>query len=157
MESYEDFLKFYKLCEQKFGMSVSDIEIALEERAAYVATGLTPEEIMRLNQMMTAVIAMRPETARQLADYVFGRSPSIRTVEDLLGMILDLKIELAGFQRCENSQPCEYCDGVPSRYKTIRAEGFYQATADEIYNPEMPVCFCPNRGRKLEPREAWEL
>lgn len=56
----------------------------------------------------------------------------------------------------EKKEPCEYCDGVPSRYKTIRAEGFYQTAADEVFNPETPVCFCPNCGRKLdhEPKEV---
>jgi len=48
---------------------------------------------------------------------------------------------------------CEYCDDVPSRYKSIRAEGSYQTAADDIYDPEIDVNFCPNCGRPLtEPK-----
>jgi len=48
---------------------------------------------------------------------------------------------------------CEYCDDVPSKYKGIRAEGFYQTAADDVYNPEIDVNFCPNCGRPLaEPK-----
>jgi hypothetical protein len=45
---------------------------------------------------------------------------------------------------------CEFCKDVPSRYRGIRAEGFYQVAADEVYNPELQVSFCPVCGKRLE-------
>jgi len=45
---------------------------------------------------------------------------------------------------------CEYCEDVPSRYRAIRAEGFYQKATDDEYNPEIQVNYCPNCGVKMK-------
>lgn len=53
-------------------------------------------------------------------------------------------------EKAEREKGCEFCEDVPSRYRGIRAEGFYQVAADEVYNPELQVNFCPVCGKRLE-------
>lgn len=56
----------------------------------------------------------------------------------------------AELAQAEREKGCEFCEDVPSRYRGIRAEGFYQVAADEVYNPELQVSFCPVCGKRLE-------
>lgn len=68
--------------------------------------------------------------------------------------LLDKKFVLEALrEKVEREKGCEYCENVPSRYRAIRAEGFYQVAADEVDNPELQVTFCPVCGRKLTIKE----
>jgi hypothetical protein len=78
----------------------------------------------------------------------YARSPKTRYLMALCMADAALRAQ----QERLNPKPCGYCENVPSRYKAIRAEGFYQEAVDDIYNPELEVNYCPVCGRKLEPK-----
>lgn len=47
---------------------------------------------------------------------------------------------------------CEYCEDL-NKYKAIRAELFHQTAADEAYEIDIPVNYCPNCGGVVVDRQ----
>jgi len=46
---------------------------------------------------------------------------------------------------------CDFCDGVPSKYKDLCiVKMFHQTAADKTYEIDVPVNFCPNCAKDLK-------
>jgi hypothetical protein len=76
-------------------------------------------------------------------------APTLPTVESVAAASTGKDLHTTS----EDAKGCDFCEDVPSRYRGIRAEGFYQVAADDVYNPELEVNYCPVCGRKLRSRD----